>query len=82
MQRRHEEAVAASEEYLDTFEANPLWQSLAGVQAGHVHRVGYHWTRANTYLLANAVLEDLFATLTDVEPTTPNPVEALVAAEE
>jgi iron complex transport system substrate-binding protein len=74
-----EEAVTASEEYLDTFEANPLWQSLGAVQAGNVYRVGYHWTRANTYLLANAVLDDLFATLTDVEPNTPNPIEGLTA---
>lgn len=77
-----EDAIAASDQYLDDFEANPLWQSLNGVKAGQSYRVGYHWARANTYLLANAVLDDLFATLTDVEPTTPNPIEALTDSEE
>ena len=71
---RGEEAVAASEQYLADFAANPLWQGLSAVQNGSAYPVGYHWTRANTYLLANAVLDDLFTYLTDTEPTIPNPI--------
>jgi iron complex transport system substrate-binding protein len=71
-----EEAITASDQYLTDFQANPLWQSLSASQAGQVYFVGSHWTRGNTYLLANAVLDDLFATLTDTEATTPNPIAA------
>jgi len=66
-----EEAIAASDAYLDAFEANPLWAQISQDKSV---RVGAHWTRANTYLLANAVLDDLFAALTDTEATTPNPI--------
>jgi iron complex transport system substrate-binding protein len=56
------------------FQANPLWQSLSAVKAGQAYFVGFHWARGNTYLLANAILDDLFATLTDTQATTPNPI--------
>lgn len=60
--------------YLEEFSAtDPLWQSLEGVQAGHVHIVGPHWFRAQTYLAANLIIDDLFTHLTDVEPTIPSP---------
>lgn len=74
-----EDAVAASNQYLDDFEANPLWQSLSAVQNGQVFRGSFAWTRGNTYLLANAMIDDLFAFLTDTEATTPNPITQLVA---
>jgi iron complex transport system substrate-binding protein len=64
----------ANNQALADFNANdPLWKSLSGVQAGNVHLVGPHWFRAQTYLAANLILDDLFATLTDVEPTIPSP---------
>lgn len=62
---------------MESFKSNPIWNSLSAVQAGHVYYVGPHWWRAQTYLLANKVLDDLFTHLTDIEPTIPNPVEAL-----
>jgi len=71
-----EDVIAASDQYLKDFGANPLWQSLSGVQSGNVHFVGSYWTRGNTYLLANAIIDDLFATLTDTQSTIPNPIAA------
>jgi iron complex transport system substrate-binding protein len=72
-------AVAAENlQGLEDFNQNdPLWQALSGVQAGNVHIVGAHWFRAQTYLAANLILDDLFTYLTDVEPTIPNPVDLL-----
>ncbi len=61
-------------QYLEEFNTtNPLWNSLPGVREGNVHIVGPHWFRAQTYLAANLIIDDLFATLTDVEPTVPSP---------
>lgn len=77
-----EEAIAASNQYLADFQANPLWNSLSAVQSGSVYPVGYHWTRGNTYLLANAVLDDLFTYLAGAESTTPNPIEQFEDAAE
>jgi ABC-type Fe3+-hydroxamate transport system substrate-binding protein len=74
-----EEAVAASDQYLAEFEANPLWQSLSAAQNGRVFNGSFAWARGNTYLLANAMIDDLFAFLTDTEATTPNPITQLVA---
>jgi iron complex transport system substrate-binding protein len=71
-----EEAVAASDQYLADFQANPLWQSLSAVRGGHAYVGSFAWTRGNTYLQANAVLDDLFTYLTDSEATTPNPITA------
>lgn len=70
-------ALEENNTHLDTFQANPLWQSLGAVQAGNAYVVGPHWYRAATYLLANAVIDDLFTYLTDVEPTIPNPIQTL-----
>ena len=77
-----DEAVAASNEYLETFTANPIWQKLNAVQAGKAHTVGYHWTRANTYLQANAVLDDLFTYIAQAKPTIPNPISTFSTATE
>ncbi len=77
------QVMADNLKQLEDFNANnPLWKGLKGVQAGHVHVVGPHWFRAQTYLAANLILDDLFATLTDVKPTLPSPAAALVATPE
>lgn len=76
------ETAAEMQAALEGYNANdPLWQSLSGVQAGNVHIVGTHWFRAQTYLAANLILDDLFATLTDVEPTIPSPAAEYLTAE-
>lgn len=68
------DAAAELHQYLVNFnETDPIWQSLEGVQAGNVHIVGPHWFRAQTYLAAQLILDDLFANLTDIEPTIPSP---------
>ncbi len=68
------EVAAENIQVLEDFhENNVLWQSLEGVRAGNVHVVGPHWFRAQTYLAAQLILDDLFATLTDVEPVIPSP---------
>jgi len=56
---------------MEAFRTNPVWNSLAAVEAGHVYYVGPYWWRAQTYLLANKVLDDLFANLTDSRADTP-----------
>jgi iron complex transport system substrate-binding protein len=75
---------AVSAENMDALEDfnqnNPLWKSLTGVKAGNVHIVGAHWFRAQTYLAANLILDDLFATLTDVQPNIPSPAAKFVTA--
>jgi len=73
--------TTASDQYLVDFQANPLWQSLNAVKNGQSYLVGSHWARGNTYLLANAILDDLFEYLTDTEPTIPNPIEAFANLE-
>lgn len=76
------DAAAASDQYLADFQANPLWQSLSAVKAGNAFPVGYHWTRGNTYLQANAILDDLFRYVAKTEPTIPNPIETFDSAAE
>ncbi len=74
------ETTAQNNQALEDFNANnPIWQTLQGVRNGNVHIVGPHWFRAQTYLAANLMLDDLFATLTDVEPTIPSPAAVFVA---
>ncbi len=73
--------TTASDQYLKDFQANLLWQSLNAVKNGKSYQVGAHWARGNTYLLANAILDDLFEYLADTEPTIPNPIEAFANAE-
>jgi iron complex transport system substrate-binding protein len=77
------EVMAENNQVLEDFNENDtLWQTLRGVQAGNVHIVGPHWFRAQTYLAANLIIDDLFATLTDVEPTIPSHAAELLVAEE
>ena len=69
-------------QYLRDFnDNNALWQTLSGVREGSVHIVGPHWFRAQTYLAAHLILDDLFANLTDAEPVIPSPAQALIEAE-
>lgn len=65
-------AIAAEEStFLKSFNEKPLWQALNAVKAGNAFFVGGHWWRSQTYLLANKMIDDLFANLTDTEATTP-----------
>jgi iron complex transport system substrate-binding protein len=65
------ETVAMEDEAMQAFLADPLWNALSAVQNDRVYLVGPYWWRAQTYLLANKVLDDLFANLTDTTATTP-----------
>lgn len=68
------EVAAENQQYLEDFnQNNALWRALMSQSDANVHIVGPHWFRAQTYLAANLILDDLFATLTDVEPTIPSP---------
>lgn len=65
-------AVAAEESaFIQSFEQKPVWQSLNAVKAGQAFFVPGYWWRAQTYLLANLVIDDLFTYLTDTTATTP-----------
>jgi iron complex transport system substrate-binding protein len=76
------EVAAQNRQYLEDFnENNALWQALQGVREGNVHIVGAHWFRAQTYLAANLILDDLFTHLTDVEPTIPSPAAEFMTQE-
>ncbi|MEM7125976.1 MAG: ABC transporter substrate-binding protein [Chloroflexota bacterium] len=59
------------QEYIDEFTEGPLWQALGATEAEGDFFVPEHWWRSQTYLLANLVIDDLFAYLTDTEATTP-----------
>ncbi len=52
-------------------EQNPLWQSLSAVQNDRAYFVPGYWWRAQTYLLANKVLDDMFINLAGAEADTP-----------
>ncbi|MCA0457828.1 MAG: iron-siderophore ABC transporter substrate-binding protein [Chloroflexi bacterium] len=56
---------------MEAFKANAVWNALTAVQEDHVYYVGPYWWRAQTYLLANKVLDDLFINLTATTATTP-----------
>jgi iron complex transport system substrate-binding protein len=62
----------------DFHETDAVWQTLEGVKEGNVHIVGPHWFRAQTYLAANLILDDLFTYLTEAEPTIPSPAAEFV----
>ena len=72
-----EEIAAEEAAAVEAFQERPLWQQLDGVQNGEVYVVGDHWYRAGTYLLANAVIDDLFTTLTDLDPADVDPTPIL-----
>jgi iron complex transport system substrate-binding protein len=65
------EVLATEDAAMTAFQTNPVWNSLSAVQAEQVYYVGPHWWRAQTYLLANKVLDDLFIHLTGKNPDTP-----------
>jgi iron complex transport system substrate-binding protein len=65
------ETAATESAAMEAFKADPLWQSLSAVQSGSAYDVGPYWWRAQTYLLANRVLDDLFINLTGTTAETP-----------
>jgi iron complex transport system substrate-binding protein len=65
------ETAQKESDFLQSFAAKPLWQALDAVKADHAFIVGGHWWRSQSYLLANQVIDDLFAHLTDTKATTP-----------
>jgi iron complex transport system substrate-binding protein len=65
------EAAKMESDFLQSFNEKPVWRSLSAVKAGKAYFVGGHWWRAQTYLLANLVIDDLFTHLTDTTATTP-----------
>jgi iron complex transport system substrate-binding protein len=65
-------AIAAEEDaFIKGFQQKPIWQNLGAVKAGRAFFVPGYWWRSQTYLLANLVIDDLFAHLTDTGATTP-----------
>ncbi|MBN2471609.1 MAG: ABC transporter substrate-binding protein [Anaerolineae bacterium] len=64
------ETAAEEQRVIAEFQAGPLWQSLDVVQAGQVHVMDGYWYRAATYLIANRIIDDLFARLTNAAPET------------
>ena len=65
------ETARAEVDFSGALEQNPLWRSLGAVQNGQAFFVGGHGWRAQTYLLANRVLDDLFTHLAGAAATTP-----------
>jgi iron complex transport system substrate-binding protein len=65
------EVAKQENDYIAAFEQNPIWLSLDAVEAGQAYLVPGHWWRAQTYYLANKVIDDLFANLTETTATTP-----------
>lgn len=65
------EIAATESEFIKDFQQKPLWQSLGAVKAGNAFFVPGQWWRAEIYLLANKVIDDLFTYLTDTTATTP-----------
>ncbi len=70
------ETLETENSWMAEFRADPVWNSLSASQAGNVHYVGPYWWRAQTYLLANQVLDDLFTYIAGVDPqeVSPNPL--------
>ncbi len=65
------ETAQKESDFLQAFAEKPLWQALNAVKAGKAFLVPGYWWRSQSYLLANLVLDDLFANLTDTTATTP-----------
>jgi iron complex transport system substrate-binding protein len=65
------EAAQEASGSVSDFVQQPIWSSLDAVEAGRAYFVPGHWWRAQTYYLANKVIDDLFANLTDTTATTP-----------
>lgn len=65
-------AIADEESgFVSDFEGNPLWQALTAVRDDRAFLVGGYWWRAQTYLLANRVLDDIFTDLVGKPSETP-----------
>lgn len=65
-------AIAEKESaFIKTFEQKPLWKVLSAVKAGKAFFVPGYWWRSQSYLLANRVVDDLFAHLTNTTAKTP-----------
>jgi iron complex transport system substrate-binding protein len=69
------ETADKEQAFLAALAQKPLWQALNAVKAGNAFQAPGYWWRSQTYLLANKVLDDLFASLTDTTATTPVLVE-------
>lgn len=65
------EVAAQESEFIRTFQQKPLWLTLDAVKTGQAFFVPGYWWRAQTYLLANLVIDDLFTHLTDTTAATP-----------
>lgn len=65
------EVIETENAAMEAFKSNAVWNALSATQAGRVYYVGPYWWRAQTYLLANRVLDDLFTHLTGSSATTP-----------
>lgn len=77
-----EEVAAAESAVIEALQQDPLWLNLAGVQAGNAFVMPGYWYRGSTYLFSNLIIDDLFASLTDAEATTPNPISLFETVEE
>lgn len=67
-----DEDLAAYQVLIAEIEADPLWQSLPAVQAGHVHIVGRDWI-GSSLIAANVVIDDLITSVAEVDPATVSP---------
>jgi ABC-type Fe3+-hydroxamate transport system substrate-binding protein len=56
--------------FTEGFKNNPIFMSLEASKNDKAFFVGGHWWRSQTYLLANKVLDDLFAHLANTSATT------------
>jgi iron complex transport system substrate-binding protein len=56
---------------LEALQAEPLWQSMQATKNGKVFVVPGYWWRAQTYYLANFVIDDLYKYLADATPSIP-----------
>jgi iron complex transport system substrate-binding protein len=65
------ETAQTESDFLLSLAEKPLWQALDAVKAGNAFLVPGYWWRSQSYLLANKVLDDLFATLTETAAITP-----------
>jgi iron complex transport system substrate-binding protein len=65
------EIIEQEDAAMQAFKDNAVWNTLSATRGGNVYYVGPYWWRAQTYLLANKVLDDLFTNLTGSSADTP-----------
>lgn len=65
------EEIKTEQAYLEDLRQQPLWQSMQVVKNEKAYFVPGYWWRAQTYQLANRVLDDLYKYLANTEATTP-----------